>query len=150
MHLSLFQDSVDIINMSLGSSYKQPFDDAISQASNAVSALGVVVIASAGNSADKPFIAGSPASAKSVLSVAQTQVPSASLQILAVDGISEGIPAVFQPWSKELTTIITGPIQYGDGAGGNLDGCAEFAPGSLDGKIVLVDRGTCNFTLKIR
>jgi hypothetical protein len=35
------------------------------------------------------------------------------------------------------------------GAGGNLNGCAPFAAGSLTGKIVLVDRGACNFTLKI-
>lgn len=40
-------------------------------------------------------------------------------------------------------------VQYGDGQGNNLDGCADFAPGSLEGKIVLVDRGECNFTLKI-
>ena len=40
-------------------------------------------------------------------------------------------------------------MQYGDGAGGNLNGCAPFAAGSLAGKIVLVDRGDCNFTVKI-
>ena len=45
---------------------------------------------------------------------------------------------------------IEGPLQYGNGAGGNLDGCAPFAAGSLAGKIVLVDRGTCTFTLKIK
>ena len=40
-------------------------------------------------------------------------------------------------------------MQYGDGAGGNLNGCVAFAAGSLAGKIVLVDRGACDFTLKI-
>ena len=40
-------------------------------------------------------------------------------------------------------------VQYGDGQGNNLDGCADFEPDSLVGKIVLVDRGECNFTLKI-
>jgi hypothetical protein len=57
---------------------------------------------------------------------------------------------VFQPWSAPLTTAIEAPVQYGDGAGGNLNGCAPFAPGSLAGKIGLVDRGACNFTLKIK
>eukprot|EP00544_Gedaniella_sp_CCMP2646_P004315 CAMPEP_0202491660 /NCGR_PEP_ID=MMETSP1361-20130828/8644_1 /ASSEMBLY_ACC=CAM_ASM_000849 /TAXON_ID=210615 /ORGANISM="Staurosira complex sp., Strain CCMP2646" /LENGTH=1038 /DNA_ID=CAMNT_0049121747 /DNA_START=142 /DNA_END=3258 /DNA_ORIENTATION=+ len=141
-------DAVDIINLSLGSNYQQPYDDLISQSANAASALGVLIVASAGNGGDKPFITGSPASAQSVLSVAQTQVPSAYLQIIAVAG-GERIPAVIQPWSKELENIITGSIQYGDGSGGNLDGCAPFAEGSLAGKIVLVDRGVCNFTLKI-
>src|SRR5207237_5689867 len=36
------------------------------------------------------------------------------------------------------------------GAGGNLNGCASFAAGSLSGKIVLVNRGTCAFSDKIR
>ena len=40
-------------------------------------------------------------------------------------------------------------MQYADGAGGNLNGCAPFAAGSLTGLIVLVDRGACNFTTKI-
>jgi hypothetical protein len=41
-------------------------------------------------------------------------------------------------------------VQYADGAGGNLNGCAPFAAGSLANLIVLVDRGDCNFTLKIK
>jgi hypothetical protein len=56
---------------------------------------------------------------------------------------------VFQAWSVPLAGPISGPVQYADGAGGNLNGCAPFAPGSLTGLIVLVDRGACNFTLKI-
>ena len=79
--------------------------------------------------------------------MAQTQVPSAALQLLDVDGVN--YPAVFQPWSVPLSSVLSGPVQYGDGAGGNLNGCAPFAPGSLTGLIVLVDRGACNFTLKI-
>lgn len=140
-------DAVDIINMSLGSDYGQPFDDDLAQAVEAAAKLGVLTVASAGNGADKPYVTGTPSSTPSALSVAQTQVPSAALQL-----ISEGdndYPAVFQPWSAPLTETISGPLQYGDGAGGNLNGCAPFAAGSLDGMVVLVDRGACNFTLKI-
>jgi len=142
-------DAVDVINMSLGTDYGQPFDDPLSQAVDAASALGVLVVAAAGNSGDKPYIAGTPANSMSALSVAQTQVPSASLQSLIVDSAS--YPAVFQPWSKSLgeVGVITGTVQYGDGNGGNLLGCEDFVPGSLAGKVVLVDRGECNFTLKI-
>jgi subtilisin family serine protease len=140
-------DHVDVINMSLGSSYGQPFDDDLAMAVEGASSIGVLTVASAGNSADKPYIVGTPSAAPSALSVAQTQVPSASLQLITVDGVD--YPAVFQPWSAPLTATITGPVQYGDGAGGNRNGCAPFAPGSLTGLIVLVDRGACNFTLKI-
>ncbi len=42
-------------------------------------ALGIVVVASAGNGGNFPYIAGSPSTARSVISVAQTSVPSAVL-----------------------------------------------------------------------
>lgn len=142
-------DAVDIINMSLGSTYGQTFDDDLALAVDNASALGVLTVASAGNSADKPYISGTPAAAPTALSVAQTQVPSAALQLISVDGAD--YPAVFQPWSTPLgASAISGAVQYGDGAGGNLNGCAPFAAGSLSGLVVLVDRGACNFTLKIK
>ena len=140
-------DGVDIINMSLGSSYGQPFDDDLSAAVDNATALGILSVVSAGNSADKPYIVGSPSSAPTALSVAQTQVPSAGLQFITVNATDYA--AVFQPWSVAPAGTISGPAQYGDGAGGNLNGCAPFAPGSLTGLVVLVDRGACNFTLKI-
>ena len=140
-------DAIDIINMSLGSTAGQPFDDDLSQAVENASAAGVLTVSSAGNCGDKPYCTGTPSSAPSALSVAQTQVPSAALQLITVDGAD--YPAVFQPWSVPLAGPISGAVQYGNGAGGNLNGCAPFAPGSLAGLIVLVDRGACNFTLKI-
>ncbi|MCB9006919.1 MAG: S8 family serine peptidase [Ardenticatenaceae bacterium] len=141
-------DHVDIINMSLGSDYGQPFDDDLSAAVENATAVGVLTVAAAGNGGDKPYIQGTPASAPTALSVAQTQVPSAALQLITVDGVD--YPAVFQPWSVAPAGVISGPVQYADGAGGNLDGCAPFAADSLTGLVVLVDRGACNFTLKIK
>jgi subtilisin family serine protease len=141
-------DAVDIINMSLGSTYGQAFDDDLAVAVNGATALGVLTVASAGNSSDKPYANGTPAGAATALSVAQTQVPSAVQPFITVDGVD--YPAVFQPWSVAPTGVLAGPLEYGDGAGGNLNGCAPFAPGSLTGKVVLVDRGACNFTLKIK
>ena len=52
-------DAVDVINMSLGSPYGQIEDDLTLAATNAVK-LGVVVVVSAGNSANRPYIVGSP------------------------------------------------------------------------------------------
>jgi subtilisin family serine protease len=46
--------------------------------------------------------------------------------------------------------VIEGPVQYGDGAGGNLNGCARFPAESLAGKLVIVDRGDCFFSDKVR
>jgi minor extracellular serine protease Vpr len=146
-------DRVDIVNMSLGASYGQPFDDDLSAAVDNATRLGVLTVASAGNSADKPYATGTPSAAASALSVAQTSVPSAFLplmEILAPANITGTFPAVFQSWSAPLTEVIEAPVQFGDGAGGNTLGCAPFAPDSLAGRIVLVDRGACNFTLKAK
>jgi subtilisin family serine protease len=148
-----YSDRVDLINMSLGSPYGQPFDDDLSAAVENATKLGILTVASAGNSSDKPYVMGTPSAAPSALSVAQTSVPSAFLplmQVIAPASIVGQYPAVFQPWAAPLTGVIQGPVQYGNGAGGNLNGCAAFPAGSLAGKIGLVDRGGCNFTLKIK
>jgi len=146
------KDRVDIINMSLGSNYGQPFDDDLSAAVEGATALGVLTVSSAGNGGDKPYITGSPSSAPTALAVAQTAVPSAfapQFEVTAPESIEGLYDAVFQAWSVPLASVVEFPLQYGDGAGGNLNGCAPFVPGSLAGYIVLVDRGACNFTLKI-
>ena len=150
----------DIINMSLGSLYGQAFDDDLSAATDGATAAGALSVVSAGNSANKPYVTGSPAASPTALSVAQTQVPSARLPFLTVlDGAGEEaatLKAVFQDWSAEPTEVTTGPLQYGDGAGGNLDGCAAFdeafvdpADPLIEPPVVLVDRGSCAFTQKI-
>jgi minor extracellular serine protease Vpr len=147
-----YNDRVDIINMSFGAPYGQPFDDDLAAAVDNATRLGILTVASAGNAGDKPYITGTPSSASTALSVAETAVPSAFLpfmQIVAPASIVGQFPAVFQSWSAPLMGVVEAPVQYGNGAGGNLLGCAPFAPGSLAGKAVLVDRGDCNFTLKI-
>lgn len=148
----LINDAVDIINMSLGSNYGSAADDDLSYAVEFASAYGVIVVASAGNGGDKPYVHGTPAAAPSAIAVAQTTVPSEIfpvMEITAPAAIAGQYEAVFQSWSAAPTALLEGPVQYGDGAGGNRNGCAAYTAGSLTGKIVLVDRGGCNFTLKI-
>lgn len=143
-------DHVDIINMSLGANFGQPFDDDLSAAVDAATELGVLTVASAGNGADRPYITGSPAAALTALSVAQTAVPSERAQFMTIATPALGDRgAVRQAWSPELSGIVQLPAQYGNGAGGNLNGCAAFPAGSLTGRIVLVDRGVCAFSIKI-
>ena len=145
-------DAVDVINMSLGSDYGAAADDDLSLAVEFASAYGILVVASAGNGGDKPYVHGSPASAPSAIAVAQTNVPSAHQPVLVIKApatIAGQFEAVFQPWSVAPTATIEGPVQYGDGAGGNLTGCAPFGADTLANKIVFVNRGDCNLSLKI-
>ncbi len=150
-----FSDRVDIINMSLGSPYGQPFDDDLSFAVDNLAAAGILTVASAGNSADKQFITGSPGASTTALSVAQTAVPSAALQIMSVLApVVSDRGAVFQSWAAPLTTTIEGPVFYPATAAKRV-GCADaagntpFTAGELAGQIVLIDRGTCSFSLKV-
>lgn len=147
------EDHVDIVNMSLGGSYGQPFDDALSAAVDNATKLGVLTVAASGNGGDLPYITSSPGAAATAIAVAQTHVPAdffPFMTVLEPRSEEEDYQAIFQPWSAPLTKVIQGPAQYGDGAGGDLNGCVPFAPGSLDGSIVMVDRGACFFSEKIR
>lgn len=145
------RDHVDIINMSLGANYGTAFDDDLSAAVDNATRIGVLTVSSAGNGSDKPYITGTPSSAPTAIAVAQTAVPSATLDVMEITAPapSAGLYlAVFQPWSQPLTSVIAGPVTYGDGNGGNLLGCAPFTT-PLSG-IVVVDRGACNFSLKVQ
>ncbi len=146
-------DHVDIINMSLGSDYGQSFDDDLSLAVENATRIGVLTVSSAGNCGDRPFCTGSPASAPTALSVAQTEVPSATayaMNVVEPAGQAGLYQAVKYSWTPSPAALIEGVVQYADGAGGNLDGCVAFDAGSLDGLIVAVDRGACNFSQKLQ
>ncbi|MCO5212134.1 MAG: S8 family serine peptidase [Caldilinea sp.] len=67
-----FADRVDVINLSLGSPYGELYDPTTIAADNAAQ-LGVIVVASAGNSGDDFFVVGSPSNADRSISVAAIQ-----------------------------------------------------------------------------
>jgi minor extracellular serine protease Vpr len=148
-------DRVDIMNFSLGALYGKSEQNPTVEAVENATELGVLTVASAGNSSDNPYISGTPSTSPSALGVAQTAVPRDGLDLIGAETIEEGnivgpFPAVFQPWSEPPAEVYDNVLQYGDGAGGNLLGCEPFAAGSLDGLAVIVDRGVCNFTLKTK
>jgi Subtilase family/PA domain len=145
-------DRVDVINLSLGLSYGQIEDDLGHSLANAIDA-GAVVVASAGNSADRPYITGSPSSRPEVISVAQTQVPSSKLFL--IDPAAAGFRTVGgsrQLWSA-APTLVTGELAYNTGSlakkqGCNANGSSPYAANEHLGDILLVDRGSCNVSLK--
>lgn len=138
-------DHVHIVNMSLGASYGQNYDDDLSVLVDAITPIGILVVASAGNSADRPYISGTPAAARSALSVAQTAVPRDKAFPITVAGVT--VFGIAQPWAPEPTTAISGNLVYGASLGNAL-GCTAFPAGSLTGQVLLVDRGACAVSIK--
>ena len=117
-------DHVDIIHMSLGSDYGDPVNDDLSYAvERATNLAGILTIASAGNGANKPYIAGSPASAPSALSVAQTQVPSAKKFPLVVSA-----PAAIAGTYKNVESVDWAPL--GAGFAGDVAYIGRGCPGT--------------------
>ena len=148
-------DAVDVVNMSLGSSYGQREDD-LSEASANASRFGVVIVASAGNSADRPYITGSPSTTPELISVAQTQVPSATafpLRINAPPPIAGLYTNTATLDFAPITSEVTGDVAFvgrGCPAGSIAAGSPEdayIAPPA--GKVALIDRGACSVSLKI-
>jgi subtilisin family serine protease len=147
-----FSDAPDIVNLSLGSSYGQREDDLTDAVSVAVR-FGIVAVVSAGNSADRPYILGSPSSAPEAISVAQTQVPSSSTFGLKVNtpasiaGLYGNTATLdWAPIGNGFTGIVKTALQAG---GSNNLACAALPAGSLTGMVALIDRGTCNISSKV-
>ena len=147
-------DAVDVINLSLGSSFGQSEDD-LSLATQVAVDSGVTVVASAGNSADRPYIVGSPSSALGVISVAQTQVPSAVAYPLVVTGIDPSIinNTALVDWAPIGAGFSGEVVRLGRACpAGSLDGTNPADPyfngNNPAGKVALIDRGACSVSLK--
>ena len=137
-------DAVDIVNMSLGASYGQVQNPSVPAVDNLVRA-GVVVVASAGNSADRPFILGSPSSAAGAISVAQTALPDDKQWVVEPSVGAAITNAVHQSWSPLPSGLLTGNlVRPTDGIG-----CSQGAfESSMAGAVALIQRGTCNVSDK--
>ncbi len=150
-------DAVDVVNMSLGSAYGQREDDLSEASANAVR-LGIVVVAAAGNNADRPYISSSPAAPAEVISVAQTQVPSAIVFPLVIES-----PASIAGVYSNTATVEWAPIGAGfsgvpvafvgrgcpDGSGAGVPPGGDPYTADPAGKVVLIDRGVCAISLKV-
>jgi subtilisin family serine protease len=141
-------DAVDIINLSVSASYGQKEDSTAVAASNAAKA-GVIVVTVAGNSGDKPYDLGSPGISPDVITVAQTQVPSATaipLVIKSPANIANTYLNTAVLSFARVTTGVQAPVVYLG------TGCPnETYPVSPGGRIALIDRGgtDCNISAKI-
>jgi minor extracellular serine protease Vpr len=138
-------NDMDVINMSLGSTFGSKDDPSAVASTNAAKA-GVIVVASAGNDGPSPYVTGSPASAVGAISVAATDpwqtLPGATI---VADGVN--VPAI-----NANGYALSGTVNYKlkvlkDNPATAEDeslGCSVVAFGTVaPGTIVVVNRGVC-------
>jgi minor extracellular serine protease Vpr len=140
-----YADGMDILNMSIGSSFQWPQYPTAQAASRLVN-KGMVVVASIGNSgANGLYAAGAPGVGDKVIGVASFENSHIYLNQFTVtpDGMNVGYTnataAPLAPVDGTYDLARTGSQTKVD------DGCAALPAGSLDGKLVLIRRGTCGF-----
>ena len=157
-------DGVDIINYSVGSletDLTAPDDIALLNALDA----GVLSVVAAGNDGPDLATIGSPSSDPWVLTVAaSTQTGSSyeeAFEITAPEDLAGWVPFKEASFTKQLIgldPIESDLVAVDDGqdavAGGGLgsirDACEELAnAAAISGKIALIERGGCDFTVKL-
>jgi minor extracellular serine protease Vpr len=146
----ILRDHMDVLNMSIGSSFDNWPQSPVARAADKLVKKGVVVVASIGNSgASGLYAAGSPGVGERVIGVAafdNTYLNSTPYFTVSPDATkigylgAEGAPAA--PTSGDLSFTKTGtPTSM-------TDACAPLPAHSLDGKAVLIRRGSCTFRAK--
>ncbi len=154
-------DHLDVVNMSLGSSYGSP-DDPDAVAADNLAALGTVVVASIGNSGDVYEVGGSPGNAKRVLGVAasddgndvvdglKVDTPAGLEPADTVDGTPDNVFAALRsvayPWTTGPGVTDTSVVTLGDWSQppsetNNTDGCTAFSDADkakAAGKVVML------------
>ncbi len=141
-------DHLDVINMSLGATRGNPTDASAIAASHAAE-LGIIVVASAGNSGAQPYVVGSPSVSPATLSVAASSKGfSLAINVTeppSVAGLYEAVEAAFGV-PLATTGNIDGELVAPENPA-NFEGCAPWGNDASD-KIALVFRGVCPFQAK--
>ncbi len=160
----VMNDHVDVINMSLGSSfgvYDPVMDPELVAVENAVD-MGIVVAAAAGNAGDTEYIVGAPSISTSAISVAGSTTGMTYGPTVEVDtGPNAGDVFIYYPadfdapspgFDTDLQAILVDVDAYDGGSlvGTFCDGETTLTPATaLNGKIALISRGGCNFDEKV-
>jgi subtilisin family serine protease len=142
-----YADGFDVANMSLGGGARG-IQDLLTIAVDNLDQANMVVAVAAGNSGPGHYTIESPGSAARALTAGASTVPHFVGAPVSVGGSTYGAAAGdFETVAADLTAplgVVTGSV---NGLG---IACSALPAGSLAGKIALISRGTCAFTVKIQ
>ena len=148
-------NAVNIISMSVGGPFGMREDDA-SEAFTDVVNFGIVSVLSAGNEGDIPYILGHPASTPEVIAVGATTsvvgfgIPLVINSPASIAGTYTNTATV--DWAPVNTTVTANVVYIGRGCpAGSISTGSPADPYLADpnGKIALIDRGSCSVSLKV-
>jgi len=141
-------DGMQVVNQSIGSSFQWP-EYPTAKASNRLVKLGVVMVASIGNSGSYGlYSAGAPGVGKDVIGVASYDNVAVTLNKFSISpdsteiGYTSATGAPLPPTSGSEPMSRTGTVASVD------DACYALPEGSLTGTVALVRRGGCSFYTK--
>ncbi len=142
------QDGFDIENLSLGGGFRGVLD-LEAQAVNNLDQAGIVVAVAAGNNGPGHFTIEDPGMAERALTAGAASVGHTIKTFLTANSSTfEAVSGDFPTVTADLTANLAAIA--GTGANGLDTACTAFPAGSLTGKIVLISRGVCSFSTKIR
>ncbi len=146
------KDGMDVINMSLGGGING-FQDELTVASDRAVHAGVVVAIAAGNAGPGVNTVGSPgAAADAITACASTNKHYFGINVTAGGTTYGAAVGDFNPFDPAVTAQLTNwnNTAAGAAAGAATQACTAIAAGTHTGKIVVIDRGSCTFSTKIR
>ena len=143
-----YQDGMDVANMSLGGD-SSGINDLLSMGVDDLDQAGMVVAVASGNTGPGFGTVESPGKAARALTAGAATVGHfIATPVVAPSGT---YPAASGDFAK-VTADFPGTLAVvtGTGANGLNTACSALPAGSLTGKIALITRGSCTFSLKIR
>ena len=148
-----FVDRLDVVNMSLGSTFGLTGPDVpVQEAVNQLADLGCVVVISAGNAGETFYVVGKPSTAEKAISVAASiddGTTTFAIQVLAPPSAAGSMIAVEGAFTRPLAQ--SGPIQADAYWAQPADACGSILnTDDMFGHIAIINRGGCNFTDKIQ
>ena len=135
-------DHIDVINMSLGSPFGEPADPSAISSENAAN-VGIIVVTSAGNNGDVPYITSAPGVAQQAISTAANVPGGRNFATLNIDApASIAGPKFNEEGTSPARVSSVAPLTDTVVEGVPLDGCTAFTnAAAISGNIVLVQRG---------
>src|SRR6185436_5417443 len=141
-----YADGFDVANMSLGGA-SHGLQDLLTVAVDNLDQANMVVAVAAGNSGPGLFTVESPGSAARALTAGASTVPHFVGAPVTSGANTVGAAAGDFATVKEDLTAPLGVVTSAPTVGGLGIACSALPAGSLAGKIALVSRGTCAFTV---